>query len=147
MTRKTLFIAFLVLLSVTFCSCRRYGRTNVVVNTDSIFFDLGKEKIARRTKMAEKTFHNLANLGMNGVVLYAEQRQVLYEEAFGYRDLCKRHKDSLRIDDAFQLSSDSKMFTAEAIMLLKAEGKLDYDDDVKNTSPNCPMKALRFGNC
>ena len=142
MAKKTFFIAFLLLLSVAFCSCRRYGQSDVVINTDSIFYDLGKEKIARRTKMAETTFSNLAKAGMNGVVLYAEQGQILYEEAFGYRDLSKRHKDSLRIDDAFQLSSDSKMFTAEAIMLLKAEGKLDYDDDVKKYIPELPYEGI-----
>lgn len=142
MMRKTFFIAFLLLLSVAFCSCRKYGRTDVVINTDSIFYDLGKEKIALRAKMAKTTFNDFAKSGMNGVVLYAEQGQILYEEAFGYRDLSKRHKDSLRIDDAFQLSSDSKMFTAEAIMLLKAEGKLDYDDDVKKYIPELPYHGI-----
>ena len=142
MTRKTFFIAFLVLLSMAFCSCRRYGHGDVVVNTDSIFIDLNKEKIAQRTAMADKTFRELATAGMNGVVLYAEQGIVVYEAAFGYRDLSKRHKDSLRIDDAFQLSSDSKMFTAEAVMLLKAEGKLDYDDDVKKYIPELPYDGI-----
>ena len=142
MTCKAFFIAFLVLLSMAFCSCRRYGYSDVVVNTDSIFIDLNKEKIAQRTAMAEKTFRELATAGMNGVVLYAEQGIVVYEAAFGYRDLSKRHKDSLRIDDAFQLSSDSKMFTAEAVMLLKAEGKLDYDDDVKKYIPELPYDGI-----
>lgn len=142
MMRKTFFIAFLLLLSVSFCSCRKYGRTDVVINTDSVFYDLGKEKIALRAKMAKTTFNDFAKSGMNGVVLYAEQGQILYEEVFGYRDLSKRHKDSLRIDDAFQLSSDSKMFTAEAIMLLKAEGKLDYDDDVKKYIPELPYDGI-----
>ena len=141
MTRKSLFIAFL-LLSVAFCSCRRYGRGDVVISVDSLFIDLNKITVAQRTSMAEKTFRNLAKAGMNGVVLYAEQGQVIYEEAFGYRDLCKRHKDSLRMDDAFQISSDSKMFTAEAIMLLHSEGKLDYDDGVKKYIPELPYDGI-----
>ena len=139
MIRKTLFILFLVLLSASFFSCGRHGRGDVVINTDSLFLDLNKERIAQRAKMADMVFNDL---NLNGVVLYAEQGQVIYEKAFGWRDLSKRHKDPLQVDDAFQLSSDSKMFTAEAIMLLKAEGKLDYDDDVRKYIPELPYEGI-----
>ena len=67
---------------------------------------------------------------------------MVYEKAFGWRDLSKRQKDSLRVDDVFQLSSDSKMFTAEAVMILKAEGKLDYDDDVRKYIPELPYEGI-----
>ena len=140
MTRKAFFIAFFLFLVAASFSCgRRRGPSGVVVNTDSIFLDLNKEQVAERARQAEKTFKSL---NINGVVLYAEQGRVIYEKAFGYRDLNKRHPDSLRIDDAFQLSSDSKMFTAEAIMLLQAEGKLDYDDDVRKFIPELPYEGI-----
>lgn len=143
MTRHTFIISVLLLISASFFSCGRFGRKEVVViNTDSIFFDLGKIQVAQRTRMANKVFNNMFRNGLNGVVLYAEQGQVIYEKANGWRDLSKRHKDSLRIDDAFQLSSDSKMFTAEAVMLLKAEGKLDYDDDVRKYIPELPYEGI-----
>jgi len=109
---------------------------------DSLFYDLGKEKVARCIKRADKVFTGLARNGLNGTVLYAEQGQVIYEKAFGWRDLTVRHKDSIRIDDAFQLSSDSKMFTAEAVMLLQARGKLDYDDDVRKYIPELPYEGI-----
>ena len=123
-------------------SCGRRGRGSVVINTDSIFYDLNKEKVAQRAKMTEKMFREFAKSGMNGVALYAEQGNVIYEETFGWRDLSKRQKDSLRIDDVFQLSSDSKMFTAMAVMLLQAEGKLDYDDDVRIYIPELPYEGV-----
>jgi CubicO group peptidase (beta-lactamase class C family) len=113
-----------------------------VVNVDSLFIDLNKEIVAKRAKMADKMFTNMCRAGLNGVVLYAEQGEVIYEKAFGWRDLNKRHKDSLRIDDAFQLSSDSKMFTAEAVMLLNAQGKLNYDDDVRKYIPELPYEGV-----
>ena len=139
MTRKNLLIAFLVLL-VTASSCRlRHSPSGVVINTDSLFYDLNQGVIEQRAKMADKTFKAL---NLNGVVLYAEQGRIVYEKAFGFRDLNKRQPDSLRIDDAFQLSSDSKMFTAEAIMLLQAEGKLDYDDDVRKYIPELPYEGI-----
>ena len=144
MSRKSFFAILLLLVAtatVFFCG-RRCRREVPVINTDSIFIDLNQIIVAKRAKMADKVFSNQHKAGMNGVVLYAEQGQIIYEKAFGYRDLNKRHKDSLRIDDAFQLSSDSKMFTAEAIMLLKAQGKLDYDDDVKKYIPELPYEGV-----
>lgn len=144
MKRKAFLISVFLLLTVLFFFCgRRCGRhKEVVINTDSVFFDLGKEMLAQRTKMADEVFTDMSRNGLNGVVLYAEQGQVVYEKAFGWRDLNQRQKDSLRIDDAFQLSSDSKMFTAEAVMLLKAEGKLDYDDDVRKYIPELPYEGI-----
>ena len=124
-------------------SCRQKREySGVVVNTDSVFCDLGKGKASQSAKRADVFFKGLARNGLNGTVLYAEQGQVVYENAFGWRDLCARKKDSLRIDDAFQLSSDSKMFTAEAIMMLQAQGKLDYADDVRKFIPELPYEGI-----
>lgn len=144
MRQRRFFILILLLLlalTVFFCG-RRCGRETPVINTDSLFVDLNKAMIAKRAKMADRVFTDLNRAGFNGVVLYAEQGNVIYEKAFGWRDLSSRHKDSLRLDDAFQLSSDSKMFTAEAIMLLKAKGKLDYDDDVRRYIPEFPYEGV-----
>ena len=144
MRRRALFILILLALvagTIFFCG-RRCGHDVPVVNVDSLFIDLNKEIVAKRAMMADKMFTNMSRAGLNGVVLYAEQGEVIYEKAFGWRDLNKRHKDSLRIDDAFQLSSDSKMFTAEAVMLLNAQGKLNYDDDVRKYIPELPYEGV-----
>ena len=130
-----------IVVTVSFCG-RRCSHETPIINVDSLFVDLNKAIVAQRFEMADKTFTNLSRKGMNGVVLYAEQGEVVYEQAFGWRDLSKRQKDSLRVDDAFQLSSDSKMFTAEAIMLLKADGKLDYDDEVRKHIPEFPYEGV-----
>ena len=130
-----------IVVMVSFCG-RRCSHETPIINVDSLFVDLNKAIVAQRFEMADKTFTDLSRKGMNGVVLYAEQGEVVYEQAFGWRDLSKRQKDSLRVDDAFQLSSDSKMFTAEAIMLLKADGKLDYDDEVRKHIPEFPYEGV-----
>ena len=142
MKRSILFILVLLVLSTLFGSCRRHGRGDIVINIDSLFIDLNKVMVNQRFEKADKVFSGLARNGFNGVVLYAEQGQIVYEKAFGWRDLNKRHKDSLRVDDAFQLSSDSKMFTAQAIMLLKVDGKLDYDDDIRKHIPEFPYEGV-----
>ena len=131
-----------MLIPLLFSCKHKREYSGIVVNTDSIFQDLGKEKASRCTKRADVFFKGLARNGLNGTVLYAEQGQVVYENAFGWRDLCARKKDSLRIDDAFQLSSDSKMFTAEAIMMLQAQGKVDYADDVRKYIPELPYEGI-----
>ena len=144
MKRRTFFVIVLLLavgLTGFFCG-RRCSHEVPVVNVDSLFIDMNKVMVAQRTQQADKVFTGLSRNGLNGVVLYAEQGELVYEEAFGWRDLNKRHKDSIRIDDAFQLSSDSKMFTAEAVMLLKAEGKLDYDDDIRKYIPEIPYAGV-----
>ena len=144
MTRRTFSICVLILVFVLPFSCarKRHSQSDTIINTDSVFYNLNQELVAKRAKSADRVFTNLYRSGLNGVVLYAEQGQVVYEKAFGWRDLNKRQKDSLRIDDAFQLSSDSKMFTAEAIMLLNAKGKLHYDDDVKKYIPELPYENV-----
>ena len=145
MSRRSFFAILLLLIAViasVFFFGKRCNREVPYINVDSLFVNLNDEIAAKRAKQADKVFGNLIKAGLNGVVLYAEQGQVIYEKAFGWRDLSKRQKDSLRIDDAFQLSSDSKMFTAEAIMLLQAEGKLDYDDDVRKYIPELPYEGI-----
>ena len=137
---------FLLLFSFSFCKGKHVDneliKLSVTINVDSIFNDLGTNNLAKKRKMADDTFAHLVKAGMNGVVLYAEQGQVVYKKAFGVRNLNTRHPDSLRIDDQFQLSSDSKMFTAEAVMILYAQGKLDYDADVQTYIPEFPYEDV-----
>ena len=143
--RRFLLVILLLLVvaaSFFFFGKRFFNREVPVINVDSLFVDLNAQIMAQRVRQADKLFTDMNQAGLNGVVLYAEQGQILYEKAFGWRDLSKRQKDPLRVDDAFQLSSDSKMFTAEAIMLLYAEGRLNYDDDVRRYIPELPYKGI-----
>lgn len=137
--KRSIFLIALFLLVVALSSCHHRCRYDVIVNTDSIFLDLNRAKVVERALEADKSF---TAMNLNGVVLYGEEGCIVYEKAFGWRDLTKRDKDPLRLDDAFQLSSDSKMFTAAAIMLLRIEGKLDYDDDVRQYIPELPYQGI-----
>ena len=57
-----------------------------------------------------------------------------------------KQKDSIRLDDQFQLASVSKMFTAEAVMLLYSRGLLDYDDDITKYLPEFPYQDITIRN-
>ena len=112
------------------------------VNVDSIFIDLGESSINKKAASIDKVFSNLRKkTGFNGTVLYAEQGRIIYEKAWGFRNVRNR-KDELHIDDRFQLSSVSKMFTAEAIMILKSQGKIDYDVDIREYIPEFPYEGV-----
>lgn len=126
-----------------FCSCRRgHGGYLPTVNTDSLFVDLGKAMVEKRAAAADHAFTEMQKNGiLNGVVLYAEEGQVVLKKAFGWRNLVRK-QDSLHVDDQFQLASVSKMFTAEAVMLLHSQGKLDYDDPITKYIPEFPYQGI-----
>ncbi len=78
--------------------------------------------------------------GFNGTVLVTKYDKVVFEKAFGYADFYR--KDSLTTQTAFQLGSVSKQFTAMAIMMLKEQGKLRYEDSVQQYFPAFPYKGI-----
>ncbi len=98
--------------------------------------------IVKKAKELDGKFKRLVKLtGFNGTVLYAEKGRVVLQEAYGYRDV-RRKKDSLIVSDAFQLASVSKMFTSMAIMILKNDGVVDYDVDIRTYLPTFPYEGV-----
>ena len=113
-----------------------------IINVDSIFISLDESIINKKYASVDKVISNLRKkVGFNGIVLYAEQGRIIYNKAWGFRNLRKRC-DSLQVEDKLQLSSVSKMFTAEAIMILKNEGKIDYDTDIREYIPEFPYEGI-----
>lgn len=76
----------------------------------------------------------------NGNVLVAYKGNCIYNKSFGYADLRKRN--DLQKTDIFQLASVSKQFTAMAIMILKEQNKLSYDDTVTKFIPEFPYPRI-----
>ena len=137
----TIVFAFFALFLAS-AGCHRPPKEGGELCIDSLFYDLGKANMECRRLMAERCFSEMRkSRGLNGVVLYAEGGQVLLEKAYGWR-IIDRLRDSLRTDDQFQLGSVSKMFTAEAIMVLHSQGKIGYDDDVKRYIPEFPYQGI-----
>ncbi|MEZ5081861.1 MAG: serine hydrolase domain-containing protein [Bacteroidales bacterium] len=112
---------------------------NVYYHMDEI---LGQNKAGQ----LDALFTRLNKKGIfNGTVLYGERGKIIYKAAFGYDDF--RSKDSLKMDDAFQLASVSKMFTAMAIMILKEDGKLEFDDKINRFIPEWPYPDVTIRQC
>jgi CubicO group peptidase (beta-lactamase class C family) len=112
---------------------------------DSIFIDLDKPIMAKKARIIDSVFSTLqAKTGFNGCVLYGEKGRLVFKKAYGYDDF--KTKKRLTTSSAFQLASVSKMFTAMAIMILKEEGLLDYDDSVRQYIPELPYTGLTIRN-
>lgn len=112
------------------------------VNADSIFIDLDKPVLEKKRAQIDKSLTNLKKkTTFNGTVLFAEKGRIILEKAYGVSNLRTR-KGDLKADDVFQLSSVSKMFTAEAIMILKTRGLIDYDADIKTYIPEFPYDGV-----
>src|SRR6478736_2917054 len=76
----------------------------------------------------------------SGVTLIADHGKPLYHKAFGYLNF--ETKDPMDTAAIFELASVSKQFTAMLIMMLKEEGKLNYDDPIEKYIPNLPYSGI-----
>jgi len=76
----------------------------------------------------------------NGVVLIAQDGKALYKKAFGIANI--QTQESLTPNSSFNLASVSKQFVAMMTMILKEQGKLQFDDKVKKYLPNFPYDKI-----
>lgn len=76
----------------------------------------------------------------NGNVLVAKNGNVIYQQAFGYRNYYTR--EMLDNNSVYDLASISKQFTAMGILLLKEKGKLSLDDTLRKFFPELPYSNV-----
>ncbi|TFV93673.1 class A beta-lactamase-related serine hydrolase [Algoriphagus kandeliae] len=80
-------------------------------------------------RLLEDAFERASTDGFSGVVLVAENGEILFEKATGMRSF--EENIPLETNDIFEMASVSKQFTAMMIMLCKEKGLLDFDDPVE----------------
>ena len=100
-------------------------------------FSQQAKKIARIDSVL--TYLNQRQL-FNGTVLIGEKGKVLYKKAFGIAN--PQTLEQLTTNSAFNLASVSKQFYAMMIMMLKEQGKLNYDDRVQKYLPIFPYPTI-----
>ena len=81
------------------------------------------------------------SLRFNGEILIAKNNQIIYQDAFGYKDPIKKTK--LTPGHSFELASVSKQFTAAATLRLQEEGKLSIDDPVSDYLPSFKFEQVK----
>lgn len=149
MQYRVLFIFSVLLMNLFSCEEPKKGTLHKKVppkvdSTGHIAYDLrisedsSHQKKAARIRDLFSKLHK--NRQFNGAILVAEDGKIIYADAKGYANFST--KKELSIHSSFHLASVSKQFTAMAVMMLKEEGKLHYDDDVKKYLPNLPYEGI-----
>jgi CubicO group peptidase (beta-lactamase class C family) len=98
---------------------------------------LGQNELAQIDSILQKAYSDKA---LNGTILIAKEGKTLFEKSYGFADFDK--KIPLNKKTQFQIASVSKQFTAFGIMVLKRQGKLNYDDKVVKFLPDFPYPDI-----
>ncbi|HXH17512.1 MAG TPA: serine hydrolase domain-containing protein [Chitinophagales bacterium] len=101
---------------------------------DELVLCAKEERLAKLMDRYEKYYR------FNGSVLVSRKGRVICSRTTGYSDFTTKEK--LTSQMPFQLASVSKQFTAAAIMLLKQQGKLDFDDEVRKYIHQWPYPGM-----
>lgn len=111
---QTIVLRFIIFIIILFIEPYAFGqdRLQIIDSVLTTFYDQGK---------------------LNGNVLLAEKGQIVYNRSFGYAN--EATKEKLNENSVFCLASVSKQFTAMAIVILKEQGKLNYDDKITKYFP------------
>jgi len=84
--------------------------------------------------------HCHENGQFNGNILVVKGGNIIYHKSFGISNIDP--VEPLQLNSQFRLASVSKSFTAMAIMILKEQGKLNYDDKIIKYLPELPYPDL-----
>jgi CubicO group peptidase (beta-lactamase class C family) len=84
------------------------------------------EPVLGQKHVLENALSQAEEKGFSGVILVAENGEILFEKAIGMRSY--ENKIPLQSTDVFELASVSKQFTAMMVMRSAEKGLLDYDD-------------------
>lgn len=85
----------------------------------------------------DQLFSRWNNATPGGVVTVERDGKIIYNKAYGLADL--EHNVPNTTETIFEAGSVSKQFTAAAILLLEADGKLSTRDDVRKYIPELPV--------
>ena len=146
--KKRNFVILLILLFIayiTFVGGKDEAVENIPINDfvagENIYYDVENILSEQKAKELDNKFKRYRKRGVfNGTVLYGEYGQEVFKGVYGYADFKK--KEELTLESEFQLASVSKMFTAAAIMVLKEQGKLQYEDTLTKFVPEFPYYGI-----
>ena len=131
-----LFVAF------QFLSCSHSATNNANIEVETVdstkYFDSLDLPIKNKI---DSFFNSKANKQLfNGNILFAQDNRVVISKSYGY--LNPKKKDSLTLENTFQMASASKPFTAVAILQLCEKGLLNLQDTIQKFIPNFPYKGI-----
>ncbi|HAH60088.1 MAG TPA: hypothetical protein DCL86_18305 [Bacteroidales bacterium] len=140
-------LTLLLVLSFSFdnnwISSATFSKSEILTNQDQIELNriLSHEKIIQIDSLLNK-YESQNNF--HGNILVAIDGAVVAERAMGYADPIRRTPCNTSM--VYQLASVSKQFTAAAIMLLKADGRLDFSDKITKYIPEIPYNSVTISH-
>ena len=97
----------------------------------------GQALTPEQTERIESVFSDLAGLDSPGASVAVIQRGVtVYSQGFGSAQI--EYGVPVSPQTVFHVASVSKQFTAMAVLLLEADGRLSLDDDIRTHMPEVP---------
>jgi len=126
---KKYYLIGIIFLSCLFCDS---GRKSEIILTQE-----QEQKVAKIDSVLN--FYHEQGI-LSGTVLVAEAGKIIYQKGFGYANLDTKEK--LQPKSVFRLASVSKQFTAMCIMMLKEQGKLNYDDNFQKYLPELKYEGV-----
>ncbi|HKS30591.1 MAG TPA: serine hydrolase domain-containing protein [Pyrinomonadaceae bacterium] len=124
MNIKRLYVLFLLIAVVGLVSYWQ-ARANAVAERD-------RELQTRLRQYLDRA----APFGFSGGILVAKKGEVLVARGYGYADRARRLPNTA--DTVFYIGSNTKQFTAAAILKLEQQGKLSVNDPVSKFFANVP---------
>lgn len=135
----TIILGWLIFITIAFVSCDKPQEAAIVKFTPkAIAYDYSDSALYHRIDNFFENRHR--SNGFNGVVLFAKSGKIVYQKAFGFSDF--ETKDSLQLDDAFQLASVSKTITSVAVLQLVQDSLINLEQTVEDFFPKFPYKNI-----
>ncbi len=121
----------ILLMSSALCACAQTPKrpTSAPITQSE---GLSAKEIAAISQDAMTTFHTP---GM--AVAVVENGRMVYADGFGVRDITSN--DAVTENTLFRIASTTKAFTAAALAILVDDGRLDWDDKVRDHLPGFRM--------
>ena len=114
----------LLLLSVSFLTAQKPGKSKAATNTD--------QRLAGLDTMIQRVLNDWHAAGCG--VAIVEKGKVLFAGGFGYRDY--EAKAPVTANTLFQIGSSTKAFTSALLGILADDKKLDFDEKVHTYLPD-----------
>ena len=147
--RKNFFF-LLIIISFAFLAERGNSRSRCLYSSDCSFSKIQRGEISRASS-APKTWRNRLPRVRNYIrqvmkkwdipglaVVIVDQNQIVMAEGYGWRDVAA--KLPVTPQTRFILGSTSKAFTTLALGILVEEGKMTWDEPVRNHLPEFALK-------
>lgn len=143
MKKKYLLLSVLCIyscmLTLTSCSKKTIGiSSNIVVNEELNQKDEIDENVEKIVELGYEGLEKLldeeaAGQNLQGAVLVAEGDEIVFAKAYGYADY--ENKIENKLTTRFAIASNTKQFTAAAIMQLVEQNKIDLNETIDKYFP------------